>query len=158
MNCNTTHYRANSSSVPGDPTLDTRSGVASATRQAVVDNFDQSCAGPGSLKVDVAHLVCMVEARTAPLAGKTYVYVILPNNPANPETIDTGWYAGLPVVVCEATVVTGVTGYVPLPTNGVIHTRLVAQIEQHNDAATVDEPSGFDATPPGGWSWCTPAS
>jgi hypothetical protein len=138
--------------------LDTRSGVASATRQAVVDNFDPNCAGPGSLKVDVAHLVCMVEARTAPLAGKTYVYVILPNNPANPGTIDTGWFAGGSVVVCEATAVTGVTGYVPLPTNGVIRTRLVAQIEQHTDAATLIESGGSDFTPSGGWSWCTPAS
>ena len=100
----------------------------------------------------------MVEARTAPLAGKTYVYVILPNDPADPGSTDAGWYAGESVVVCEATVVTGVTGYVPLPTKGVIHTRLVAQIEQHNDAATLDEASGFDSTPPGGWSWCTPAS
>jgi TadE-like protein len=141
--------------------LDTRSGVASATRQAVVDNFDATClpsSGSAPLDPDVGHLVCMVESRTAPLAGKTYVDVILPTDPANPGSNDTGWFAGASVVVCEATVVTGVTGYVPLPTNGVIHTRLVAQIEQHTDTTTLNESGGFDFTPPGGWSWCTPAS
>jgi Flp pilus assembly protein TadG len=141
--------------------LDTRSGVASATRQAVVDNFDQTCspaAGAAPLAPDVGYLVCMVESRTDPLAGKTYVDVLLPTDPNNPGSTDTGWYPGGALVVCEATVVTGVTGYVPLPTNGVIRTRLVAQIEQHPDAATIDEVGGFDFTPPGGWSWCTPAS
>jgi Flp pilus assembly protein TadG len=138
--------------------LDTRSGVASATRQAIVDNFT-TCSPPGSFGAnsDSGYLACMVESRTAPLAGKTYVKVILPTDPANPAS-DTGWYPGAPVVVCEATVVTGVTGYVPLPTGGVIRTRLVSEIEQHaNDASLADiggadAPSGFD------WDWCTPAA
>lgn len=141
--------------------LDTRAGVASATRQAIVDNFDQTClpaSGAAPLAPDVGHLVCMVESRTDPLAGKTYVDVLLPTDPNNPGSTDVGWYAGGSLVVCEATVVTGVTGYVPLPTGGVIHTRLVAEIEQHPDAGTVDELGGFDFTPPGGWSWCAPAS
>jgi Flp pilus assembly pilin Flp len=139
--------------------LDTRSGVASATRQAIVDNFDRTCSGPPSLTVDTGNLICMVESRTAPLAGKTYVDVILPTDPSNPGSNVTGWYAGGSIVVCEATAVTGVTGYVPLPRNGVVHTRLVAEIEQHPDTTTspLIDPGGADATPPGGWSWCTPA-
>lgn len=140
--------------------LDTRSGVASATRQAVVDNFDATCSPPGSFAAnsDSGYLACMVESRTAPLAGKTYVKVILPTDPANPGSNATGWYAGAPVVVCEATVVTGVTGYVPLPTGGVIHTRLVAEIEQHDDDASLPDVGGDDAPAGFGWDWCAPAA
>lgn len=141
--------------------LDTRSGVATATRQAVVDNFDTTCTPPGAFPVgsDSGYLACMVEARTDPLAGKTYVKVILPTDPTNPASTETGWYAGQSVVVCEATVAVGVTGYVPLPTNGVIRVRLVSQIEQHPSDTTQVDAGGSDATPPGGWdSWCTAAS
>ena len=37
MNCNTTHYRANSSSVPGDPTseIETAEAVAARIRRAL---------------------------------------------------------------------------------------------------------------------------
>jgi Flp pilus assembly protein TadG len=141
--------------------LDTRAGVASATRQGVVNNFDTTCAAPGAFVADSdsGHLACMVEARTDPLAGKTYVKVILPTDATNPTSTDTGWYAGESVVVCEATVAIGVTGYVPLPKNGVIRVRLVSEIEQHPNDATQLDAGGADATPPGGWdSWCTPAS
>lgn len=138
--------------------LDTRSGVATATRQAVVNNFDTTCTPPGAFPVgsDSGYLACMVEARTDPLSGQTFVKVILPTDPAS---MQTGWYAGQSVVVCEATVAVGVTGYVPLPTDGVIRVRLVAQIEQHPADATRPDLGGADATPPGGWdSWCTAAS
>ena len=40
MNCNTTHYRANSSSVPGDPTKDTRLG-----REVAIKVLPESLAG-----------------------------------------------------------------------------------------------------------------
>jgi Flp pilus assembly protein TadG len=141
--------------------LDTRSGVASATRQAVVDNFTP-CATSGTFapNSDSGYLACMVEARTDPLAGKTYVKVILPLDATNSASTETGWYEGQSVVVCEATAATGVTGYVPLPTKGVIRVRLVAEIEEHPaDDGTQLDAGGADATPPGGWdSWCTPAS
>jgi hypothetical protein len=100
----------------------------------------------------------MVEARTDPLSGQTFVKVILPTDPNTPASTQTGWYAGQSVVVCEATVAVGVTGYVPLPTDGVIRVRLVAQIEQHPADATQPDAGGADATPPGGWDWCTAAS
>jgi Flp pilus assembly protein TadG len=141
--------------------LDTRSGVASATRQAVVNNFDTTCTPPGAFPVgsDSGYLACMVEARTDPLAGKTYVKVILPTDPTNPPSTQTGWYAGQSVVVCEATVAVGVTGYVPLPNSGVIRVRLVSEIEQHPADATQPDAGGADDTPPGGWDpWCTAAS
>ncbi|HEY5202892.1 MAG TPA: TadE/TadG family type IV pilus assembly protein [Acidothermaceae bacterium] len=138
--------------------LDTRSGVATVTRQAVVNNFDTTCPVPVgfALGSDSGYLACMVEARTDPLGGTTFVKVILPTDPASNKT---GWYEGESVVVCEATVAVGVTGYVPLPTNGVIRVRLVSQIEQHPMDATQPDVGGSDATPPGGWdSWCTAAS
>ena len=141
--------------------LDTRSGVASATRQAIVNNFDPTCTPPGAFAAgsESGYLACMVEARTSPLAGTTYVKVILPTDATNPASTATGWYAGESVVVCEATAATGVTGYVPLPSKGVIRVRLVSEIEQHPNDATQLDAGGADATPPGGWdSWCTPAS
>ena len=109
--------------------LDTRSGVASATRQAVVNNFDATCPAPAGFAPgsDSGYLACMVEARTDPLAGKTYVKVILPADATSPDSTNHGWYAGESVVVCEATVAVGVTGYVPLPKNGVIRVRLVSR-------------------------------
>jgi TadE-like protein len=142
--------------------LDTRSGVASATRQAVVGTFDPTCVAPptdGTISDDVGHLLCMVKARTNPLAGKTYVKVILPTDPKNAEP-GTGWYPGGAMVVCEETVVIGVSGFVPLP--GPIHTRLVAQIEQHpgDQPSDLADDGGAEPPPPDGWdSWCTaPAS
>jgi Flp pilus assembly protein TadG len=141
--------------------LDTRSGVATATRQAVVNNFDTTCTPPGAFPVgsDSGYLACMVETRTDPLGGTTYVKVILPTDPTNPASTATGWYAGGSVVVCEATVAVGVTGYVPLPNKGVIRVKLVSEIEQHPTDATQPDLGGADATPPGGWdSWCTAAS
>jgi Flp pilus assembly pilin Flp len=141
--------------------LDTRSGVASATRQGVVDNFDATCPAPAGFAPgsDSGHLACMVEARTDPLAGKTYVKVILPTDATNPSSTDTGWYQGESVVVCEATAAIGVTGYVPLPNKGVIRVRLVSEIEQHPADATQPDAGGADDTPPGGWDpWCTAAS
>ena len=140
--------------------LDTRSGVASATRQAVVNSFE-TCTTQGTFAPDSdsGYLACMVEARTDPLAGKTYVKVILPTEDPTDPASTVGWYPGESVVVCEATAATGVTGYVPLPTSGVIRVRLVAQIEQHPADTTQVDAGGWDATPPGGWdSWCTPAS
>jgi hypothetical protein len=140
--------------------LDTRSGVASATRQAVVGTFDASCDAPsdtvGTVSDDVGHLLCMVKARTNPLAGKTYVKVILPTDPKNAEP-GTGWYAGGAMVVCEETAVIGVSGFVPLP--GPIHTRLVAQIEQHpgDQPGDLADDGGAEPPPPDGWgSWCQP--
>jgi Flp pilus assembly protein TadG len=141
--------------------LDTRAGVASATRQAVVNSFDTTCTAPGAFAAgsDSGHLACMVEARTSPLSGKTYVKVILPTDATNPTSTATGWYPGESVVVCEATAATGVTGYVPLPKKGVIRVKLVTQIEQHPTDATQLDAGGADATPPGGWdSWCTATS
>jgi Flp pilus assembly protein TadG len=139
--------------------LDTRSGVARATRQAVVDNFTPCTpSGTFALTSDSGYLACMVEARTDPLAGTTYVKVILPTDANNPTSTDTGWFPGESVVVCEATVAVGVTGYVPLPTKGVIRVRLVSEIEQHATATQLDT-GGADATPPGGWDpWCSAAS
>jgi Flp pilus assembly protein TadG len=140
--------------------LDTRSGVASATRQAVVNNFTP-CTTSGTFVAgsDSSYLACMVEARTDPLAGKTYVKVILPTDATNPTSNETGWYEGESVVVCEATVAVGVTGYVPLPTKGVIRVKLVSEIEQHPPDPTQVDAGGADDTPPGGWDpWCTPAS
>jgi Flp pilus assembly protein TadG len=140
--------------------LDTRSGVASATRQAIVNNFDTTCTPPGAFPVDSdsGYLACMVEARTDPLAGKTYVKVILPTDANNPTSTATGWYQGESVVVCEATVAVGVTGYVPLPNKGVIRVKLASEIEQHPADPTQVDAGGADDTPPGGWDpWCTAA-
>jgi Flp pilus assembly protein TadG len=140
--------------------LDTRSGVASATRQAIVNNFDTTCTPPGAFPAgsDSGYLACMVEARTDPLAGKTYVKVILPTDANNPTSTETGWYQGESVVVCEATVAVGVTGYVPLPNKGVIRVKLVSEIEQHPADPTQVDAGGADNTPPGGWDpWCTAA-
>jgi hypothetical protein len=139
--------------------LDTSSGVSTATRQAIVANFDSTCASPdSSLGDNSGHFLCMVKSRTSPLAGVTYVKVILPTDPKNPASTDTGWYSDGALVVCEATVVKGLTGFVPLPHNGVIRTRLVERIEQEPAAGLID-PGGWDAVPPGGWdSWCAPAT
>ena len=133
--------------------LDTRVGVASATRQAIVDNFDPTCHrlrrrfAAGS---DSGYLACMVEARTDPLAGKTYVKVILPptirqTRPRQRAGIRASrwWCARRPWRTASP-------GTSRCRRNGVIRVRLVAQIEQRSRDTTQVDAGGADATPPGG--------
>ena len=140
--------------------ISARSGLQSAARQAAVGNFD-TCTRPNdidpSVSDDVAQLICMAQQRTDSISGTTYVKVVLPADPSDPNR--HGWFSGQPLVVCEVVDVEGLTGYVPLPrpngaSGGVIRAKVVAQIEQHTPADAVDV--GYQqAGAPGGWDWCT---
>ncbi len=126
--------------------IDAGSGVQEATRQAVVASFDPNCTPPsdvGGATGDIPHLMCMVASRTSPLAGDTYVKVLLPD----------GWEQGKQLVVCSVVVPTGLVGYVPLPHSGKVHAKSVMTIEQptnRTETGGVTGPDNLD------WSWCTP--
>ena len=68
MNCNTTHYRANSSSVPGDPTGDLPEPVRELARQCVLDYLGCAVAGAGDPLVGML-LDEMIEAGGTAQAG-----------------------------------------------------------------------------------------
>ncbi|MDQ1486425.1 MAG: hypothetical protein QOJ62_2118 [Actinomycetota bacterium] len=139
--------------------LDARSGVQTATRQAVVGNFDDSCGTPGDVNppgasAHVGHLMCMVKNNTNAVAGNTYVKVAFPDDPANPEA-PAGWYPGRQILVCQVVKVSGVSGFVPLPNGGVIRTKILSQIEKVERDQPTPDSGASEGSPPGGWGWCT---
>jgi Flp pilus assembly pilin Flp len=131
--------------------ISTNSGVAQATRQAVVVNWGKDCTPPNltpSTSPHIRALMCMVADETSPLAGTTYVKVVLPDGTDGTP----GWIVGKPLVVCAEVVPAGLSGYVPLPRNGVTRAKSVMTIEQDTgqpEAGGQSGPSGLD------WSWCT---
>lgn len=134
--------------------IDAKSGVQSATRQAVVANFS-TCTPPddatSGTSPDVGRIMCMVEHDTGAVTGDTYVKVILPTDATSGSR---SWVVGQPLLVCETVVVKGVAGFVPLPRSGVVEAKTVMQIEQDSGRPEVGGeeplPAGLD------WSWCAP--
>ena len=60
---------------------------------------------------------------------------------------------GQPLVVCEMVKTAGLTGLTPMPSGGVVTSKVEMSIEK---AAPGQVESGGEQTPPSGasWSWC----
>jgi Flp pilus assembly protein TadG len=143
-------------------TLSAESGVQTAARQAIVGNLDPTCTTPTdapSVSQPVGELMCMVKANTGSITGTSYVKVVFPADPANPNpTNPPGWYPGQKLIVCEVIDVQGLTGYVPLPRHDgqvAIRSKVVTQIETVATPNQQADPGGEEDAPPGGWAWCT---
>lgn len=99
-------------------------------------------------------VACGAKSMSITSGGTAYARVF----PALASTgAQTGtWTKGDLVVVCVAVRAKSFTGYVPLPSSGVIHSKTVMSIEN----ATAPSPVNYtaDADPSGqGWSWCASA-
>lgn len=123
-----------------------RQGAREAARQAVIQQY------PGTLRVAPgtacdaqvgvgAKIACSAKTASDNTIG-TPVVKILP--------VTGGWAQGKQLVVCMQSQETG-TGFVPLPANGILTTKVYMSIE----VGAVVDPSYADTAPTGGnWSWC----
>lgn len=123
--------------------LNVRQGVREAARVGVVQNFSSSsCPGAAS---DMAKLACIAKDQIGSAGGPTYVKIIVPS---------TGWKRTAPLTVCAMVAYKGVTGFVPLPSDGLIKSRTTMSIEV--DDVVVPSGTTVTGTPPSGsWGWCT---
>lgn len=88
-------------------------------------------------------LACTAVDRTGAVTGQIYVKIKLPQ----------GWVKGKPLVLCAMVQTAGLTGITPMPTGGVVSSKVEMSIEK----ATVGQAeAGGEQAPPSGadWSWC----
>jgi Flp pilus assembly protein TadG len=127
--------------------LNTRQGVREGARRAVVENFTVPTGSPCAAQQGATRMACIAQQLISPSAGEAYVRVVVP----------AGWKRGNPVLVCGMTKVDGLTHMVPLPSSGLVHTKMQMSIEVdttpiNNGVAT----SATTGTPSGAsWGWCT---
>jgi len=124
--------------------LNVRQGVREAARQGVVQNFVAAGCTTGS---DMQKLACkanyLVEP-TDPTPTDAYTRVVVPAG---------GWTKGQPLLVCSMVQADGLTGFVPLPADGLIKSKTTMSIEVQ--ATVIAAGTTTSGTPSGGsWSWC----
>lgn len=121
--------------------LNVRQGVREAARQAVVTNFDHA----GCTGTDNEKLLCKTRKQIAPATGTAYARVVVPSG---------GWKRGEQLLVCGMVKTTGLTGVVPLPSDGLVKSATRMSIEM--DASTPLAAGTYEDSAPsgGGWSWC----
>jgi Flp pilus assembly protein TadG len=125
--------------------LSVKQGVREAARQGVVANYGSTCSMTWSTlpSANMQKLGCTVVDRTSAVTGTSYVKIRLPD----------GWTKGKSLIVCEMVKTSGVTGLTPLPSSGIVASKVEMSIEK----ATVGQvETGGEQTPPSGasWSWC----
>lgn len=117
-----------------------RSTAREGARAAVVDNYPSSCSGNPARKTTCAAIGDVNLLGGTPVA-RAYV---------NSGTGD--WTEGEEMVVCVAMKEGGLSGLVPLPSSGVLRTRVIMRIEASQSGNSTNQ-TGSD--PSGqGWSWC----
>jgi hypothetical protein len=121
--------------------LSMKQGVREAARQGVVANFgtDTSCGTSNGQR-----LLCTTKDRIGGITGAPLVKVVAPS----------GWVKGKPLIVCAQMDVTTPTGFIPLPNDGVITSKVEMSVENVDGVTSFS--GAQDAPPPGkDWSWCT---
>jgi len=132
--------------------LSARQGVREAARQGAVENWSAtSCSGrPGSGDANLRRIACLGIDRTGAVAGDVYARV---------ETT-RAWTEGDDVTVCVVVRENGVTGFTPLPGDGVLRSAVTMRIEtdttrpRPNGPAMASDSGLSPSSPPGGWGWC----
>jgi hypothetical protein len=127
--------------------LAVKQGVGDAARQGVVRNFGTTseCGMTWSTTPNEQgqKLGCSVLSRTKPIVGSTYVKIKVPPG---------AWLKGESFTVCEMVKTDGLTGFVPMPNQGIVSSKVQVSIEQ--DSAS--PPTAGEQAPPDGesWDWC----
>ena len=127
--------------------ISVRQGAREAARKAAVQTAFPGCTVPTGM----AAVACGAKSMSVTSGGTAYARVF----PAVAATgAQTGtWSKGDLVVVCVAVKAKSFTGFVPLPTGGVIQSKTVMSIENGG----VPNPVSYtgDTDPSGqGWAWC----
>lgn len=119
--------------------LSLRYGTREGARRAVVKDFT-GCTGGTNVARAAS---CTSNAITA-VSGDVYVRVRAPAQ----------WQEGADLTVCTAVRERAITGFTPLPGDGLITNELLMRIEQGPTAEASGGTSTIGGTPPGGWGWC----
>ncbi len=130
--------------------ISVRQGVREAARKAAVQTPFPGC----SASTGMAAVACGAKALSVTSGGTAYARVFPALAASGAST--TTWTKGDLVVVCIAVKAKSFTGFVPLPTGGVIQSKTVMSIEN----GTAPTPVNFltDTDPSGqSWSWCQSA-
>jgi hypothetical protein len=104
--------------------LAANTGVREGARQGIVQNY-------GSCQ-ELRCLADLTKSRTTTVAGTQFVKILAPG----------GWRRGADLVVCTQIQAGGLTGFTPLPSDGVIATSVTMRIEQDDMP-----PDDYDGTP-----------
>jgi hypothetical protein len=122
-----------------------RQGVREVARQIVVANYSTPAECAAATQVE--RLLCKSDLEAGSIAGTAYSKIIVP----------ASWARGSTLIVCSQVKNTGTTGFVPLPADGYVRSRVQMSIE--SDASDAPAPTGStasDTLPTGGsWSWCS---
>lgn len=123
---------------------------ASSSRQAVREAgrlgvVQLSTCSSASADTVLKKTACQAVAQAAPVAGASWARVLVPS----------GWTKAKPLVVCIMTKETGTTGITPLPSDGIIRSRVQMSIEVDDPAVTGSSADWPATTPPASWAWCT---
>lgn len=126
--------------------LNTRQGVREGARRAVVENLDLPAGSACAPRQGASAMACITRELIAPAAGVAYVRVVVP----------AGWRRGNTVLVCGMTKVTGVTGVTPLPSDGLVRSKLQMSIEDDTIPVANGAPTSATTGTPSGasWGWC----
>jgi hypothetical protein len=136
--------------------LAVRQGVREAARAAVVDTYEQTSCGAVSGK-SLDSVACLANEAIDPIAGQSFAkaYVV---DPADPSSTAPDWRRGNYLVVCGLVDTAGITGLTPMPSSGVVRSKVVMRIEQplEFDAASPDPRAPSDGDGWADWSFCVP--
>jgi Flp pilus assembly protein TadG len=125
-----------------DNSLNVRQGVREAARQAVVTKFnDGSTCTTG---IPAAQVACTTDKLIGTVNGTAYTKVVL---------VSGFWAQNQQLVVCSIVKTQSLTGFVPLPGNGAVHssTRMSIEVVPTSSVPTAgytEGPATLD------WSWC----
>lgn len=114
-----------------------RSSAREGVRAAVVDNYPAGCSGTPAEKAG-----CAAKNQATFMAG----------SPAAKVYVREGdWDQGNQLIVCTTVKEDGVSGLTPLPSSGILRTRVAMRIEEGRPGDSTFE----DADPSSAnWSWC----
>jgi Flp pilus assembly protein TadG len=118
-----------------------RQGVREAARLGVVQRFDAPGCTSGT---SFQKLACQTRQEMTAISGTSYAKVTA-----------TEWSRGKPLLVCGMVKADGLTGLVPLPSNGLVKSKTRMAIEKTTPVPA--DGLSYADTPPAGadWSWCS---
>ena|SRR5215211_5807163 len=121
--------------------LNLRQGIREGARRGVVEDFGK----PPCVSSDMACLANLVSDSIGATGGTTFVRV----------DASAGWTEGADLLVCGAVAQSGLTGFTPMPSGGLITGHVRMRIEEDDDPTASSRTSAETGTPPGGWDWCS---
>lgn len=124
-----------------------RHGASEGARIGIVTDFStyQDCDPPTS-ESPAKKTACITKERIGGIGGDPVI---------NVSVTDDKWEEGATLLVCAAVKETGLTGFTPLPDDGILRTRVKMRVAVTN-TPTTDAPEYQTDDDPGGddWAWC----